>query len=128
ISPLAKAYNDDGTINKYPLGTTSTLINPLWNLNESINQAKDNSYNINLVGEYQIFKNLNYRLNTSLRRFNREHAIYMTSEHGTGQYTDGEASITNNLREEYLVENILDYHLDFSENHQWDVTGVQGVN
>ncbi len=128
ISPLAKAFNDDGSINKYPLGANSTLINPLWNLKESTNQAKDNSFTINLVGNYQILKNLHYKLNTSLRRYNRYHNVYMTSQHGVGQYTDGEAIVENSRRQEYLIENILDYNFQIGMAHQFAITAMQGVN
>lgn len=128
ISPLAKAFKGDGSINKYPLGPNSTLINPLWNLKESANQAKNNSFSIHLVGNYQILKNLHYKLNTSFRQFNRNHNIYLTSKHGVGQYTNGKATVEHSRHKEYLIENILKYYFQIGEANQFAITAMQSVS
>lgn len=128
ISPLAKAFNDDGSLNEYPLGTTSRTINPLWNIRESKNQAKSDAFRINLVGNYHILKNLNYKLNTSLSRSTTDQGIYLSREHSVGVYTDGKATINNSARKEFLVENILNYDFNLGEMNQFDVTAMQGVN
>ena len=88
---------------------SSTTINPLWNIRESDNDIKTNLFNLNLVGNYKLTKNFSYKLNTLLSRRYTDQGIYITSIHGSGVTDKGRANVINNLREEYLIENIIPY-------------------
>jgi TonB-linked SusC/RagA family outer membrane protein len=125
ISPLAKPFNNDGTLNEYPLGPASRTINPLWNIQNSKNQNKTRRFHINLVGKYDILKNLTYTLKTSLGRTGTDHGIYLTSKHSSGQNTNGKATITDGRGGEYLIDNILDYKFNIGTNNEFKITALQ---
>ncbi|MEO5946172.1 MAG: TonB-dependent receptor, partial [Chitinophagaceae bacterium] len=130
ISPFAGPYDDMGNLVRNVAGTnaSSTTINPLWNIRESDNDIKTNLFNLNLVGNYKLTKNFSYKLNTLLSRRYTDQGIYITSIHGSGVTDQGRANVINNLREEYLIENILNYKGQLSDNHRFDATLVQSVN
>ncbi len=129
LSPLAKPFNKDGSLVEHPLGPATTSINPLWNLAESENKAKTDAFHINVALNYQILKNLKYRLNTAISRENTNHDIYLSKKHSVGANTDGKATIINNRKSEYLIENILNYHFGLGEGvHNFDITAMQSVN
>ncbi len=130
ISPFAGPYDDKGNLVRNVAGTnaSSTTINPLWNIRESDNDIKTNLFNINLVGNYKLTKNFSYRLNTLLSRRYVDQGTYVTRQHSAGVTDNGQASVTNTLREEYLVENILNYKGQLSNDHRFDATVVQSTN
>lgn len=130
ISPFAGPYDDMGNLVRNVAGTnaSSTTINPLWNIRESDNDIKTNLFNLNLVGNYKLTKNFSYKLNTLLSRRYTDQGIYITSIHGSGVTDKGRANVINNLREEYLIENIINYKGQLSDKHKFDATFVQSVN
>ncbi len=127
LSPLARPFDSLGNINKYPLGPTSLTINPLWNNRESVNEAKTNTYNLNIVLDYRILKGLSYKVNSLISRITTDEGSYITRLHGSGVIPQGRASVTNSLREEYLLENILNYDLNINKNNHVDFTAVGSV-
>jgi len=130
ISPFAGPYDENRNLVRNVAGTnaSSTTINPLWNIRESDNDVKTNLFNLNLVGNYRLTKNFSYKLNTLLSRRYTDQGIYISSIHGSGVTDKGRANVINNLREEYLIENIVNYKGQLSDNHRFDVTLVQSVN
>lgn len=130
ISPFAGPYDEFGNLVKNVAGTnaSSTTINPLWNIRESDNDIKTNLFNLNLVGNYKLNKNFSYKLNTLLSRRNIDQGIYISRLHSAGVTDNGRATVSNTLREEYLVENILNYKGQLSNDHRFEATVVQSVN
>ena len=130
ISPLNSPYDANGNLIKNVAGTnaSSSTINPLWNMRESDNDTKVNFYNLNLVGNYRIAKNLSYKLNTLLSRRNVDEGVYISKLHSAGVTPNGSATVANTLREEYLLENIFNYNIQANENHRVDITFVQSLN
>ena len=129
ISPLAKPYDENGNLNKYPLGEGSTTVNPLWNINESTNEVRTRLSDINLVANYDITSNLSYRFNTFLRNRISDQGIYRTSKHTSGDNgVDGRATLSNEIYKDLLVENIIDYSPKINENHVLNFTFVHAVN
>lgn len=128
ISPLAKPYDSAGNLNKFPLGPNNLTVNPLWNIRESTNDLETNLYNINFVVNYKITKGLSYKLNTLLSRTNTNQGIYLTRKHSQGLTPQGVATIADGIRNEYLIENILNYEADINSANHIDVTAVQSVN
>ena len=107
---------------------SSSTINPLWNIRESDYDVKTNLFNLNLVGNYKITKNFSYKLNSLLSRRNNDIGQYQSRLHSAGAGLVGIATVSNTLREEYLLENILNYKGSISNNHRFDVTLVQSIN
>ncbi|PQJ80534.1 SusC/RagA family TonB-linked outer membrane protein [Polaribacter porphyrae] len=127
-SPLGRAYNDDGTITQFPSGEDGSAFNPLWNLRESDDDEKGNDFVINFIPTYQITDNLKYQLTTSFTRRTSERGRYQSSLSAAGDTDRGIASITNQLKEAYFVENIINYDKVINENNKFDVTLAQTVS
>lgn len=130
ISPFEGPYDEFGNLVKNVAGTnaSSSTINPLWNIRESKYDVKTNLFNLNLVGNYKISKNFSYKVNTLLSRRNVDQGIYISRLHSAGVTDNGRATVSNTLREEYLIENILNYKGQLSSDHRFDATIVQSVN
>src|SRR5690606_13595615 len=108
---------------------SSSTINPLWSIKESANDVKSNFYNINLVGNYRILDNLSYKINTLFSNRNVDEGSYRTRLHQEGMGSvNGKAVVSDFKRQEYLVENILNYNLNINDIHQFDITAVQSIN
>ncbi len=130
ISPFEGPYDEFGNLVKNVAGTnaSSSTINPLWNIRESDYDVKTNLFNLNLVGNYKLSKNFSYKVNTLLSRRNIDQGIYISRLHSAGVTDNGRATVSNTLREEYLIENILNYKGQLSSNHRFDATIVQSLN
>lgn len=127
LSPLGQAYDDDGNLVRYPVGSAS-YTNPLWNINESTNDIKSNSYDAYFVLKYDFHRNWTYTLNTSLGRKGIDEGLFYGLTHSTGKNTNGLARISNSLRENFLIENIVRYENQFNENNKLDVTLMQSID
>ncbi|PKP44539.1 MAG: TonB-dependent receptor [Bacteroidetes bacterium HGW-Bacteroidetes-13] len=130
ISPLASPRDEDGNLISRVAGAnaSSSTQNPLFNIQESDNATKINFYNLNVVGDYQITKNLSYKVNTLFTRRLTDVGTFLSSLHPAGITPNGSATVSNTLREEYLIENILNYNGQITDNHRFDVTFVQSIN
>jgi len=127
LPPVAKAFDDDGQISRYPLGDYQ-LYNPLWNMREYINDFESNKMSINLIGDYSISESLTYKMNAFAYRNNAFEGEYLTSKHQGGVASTGRATIINFSNKEYLIENILTYNKSFNQDNNIDITLVQSVN
>ncbi|WP_187270944.1 SusC/RagA family TonB-linked outer membrane protein [Neolewinella aurantiaca] len=126
-SPLGLAYDANGDLTQFPSGEELSAINPLWNLREQSNDTKGNDFVINVTPNWQITKNLMYQLKTNFTRRNIEGGQYQSSLSSAGDDVNGIARINNQLRESYLVENILTYNKEFNYNHIVNLTLVQSA-
>ncbi|MCF7559201.1 TonB-dependent receptor [Sabulilitoribacter multivorans] len=127
FSPLGRAYNPDGSLTQFPSGEELSATNPLWNLREQDNDEKGNDFVINVTPTWQITKNLQYQLKTNLTRKSSERGQYQSSLSSPGDTDRGIARIDNQLRESYLIENILTYDKEFNDNHKFNFTFVQSI-
>jgi len=128
LSPLYRAYNDDGSINELPAtgSIDNNTRNPLLiNNSELWKQQRKRLRTFNsLYGEVQITEGLRYRLNVGLD--------YFTD--GLGDYRGSNTPFQNGgvntlqLRNEdnwsYTLENLLMYDKTFAEKHKLSVTGL----
>lgn len=130
ISPFTGPYDANGNLVRDLAGAnaSSSSINPLWNIREADNDIKTNLFNLNLVGNYKLSKNFSYKLNTLLSRRYTDQGQYLSSLHSAGNGLKGIATVSNTLREEYLLENILNYKGQLSADHRFDVTLLQSIN
>lgn len=130
ISPFTGPYDASGNLVKLLAGAnaSSSAVNPLWDIRESNTDSKTNFYNINLVGNYKFTKNLSYKLNTLNSRRYVDDGSYISTIHSKGVALGGIADVASTLREEYLIENILNYKVQIGDNNKFDFTAVQSVN
>lgn len=128
ISPLGSAYDEDGNVTRYPSGEELSAVNPIWNLREQSNDEKGNDFVINITPSYKITNDLTYQLKTNFTRKNSERGQYQSSLSSSGDKDRGIARIDNQLREAYLVENILTFDKELNENNKLNVTLVQAID
>ncbi|WP_179005616.1 SusC/RagA family TonB-linked outer membrane protein [Winogradskyella forsetii] len=127
VSPLGNAYNDDGSLARFPSGEEGTAINPLVNLREQNHEEKGNDYVINVTPIWKITNDLQYQLKANLTRRTSERGQYQSSLSGAGDDVRGRARLYNTLQESYLVENILTYDKALNDDHKLNVTLVQST-
>ncbi|GAB3855151.1 TonB-dependent receptor [Hymenobacter terrigena] len=114
-SPYGQVYNPDGTYNIFPEFPERNFVSPLIDLTtQRVNR------NNQLVGTGYLevkptfVEGLTYRLNGNYS--NRPY--YTASYRGRlANNNNGAASITNDLRRNYTLENILTYNKDFGKHH-----------
>ena len=130
ISPFTGPYDASGNLVKLLAGAnaSSSTVNPLWDNRESNTDFKTNFYNVNLVGNYKLSKNFSYKLNTLLSRRFVDEGSYISTIHSKGVALSGIANVASTLREEHLIENILNYNGQIGDNHKLDFTLVQSIN
>ncbi|MCP9236110.1 TonB-dependent receptor [Lewinella sp. JB7] len=129
ISPLARPFDDNGDLAKFPLGEGSTTVNPLWNIRESDNQRETTLVDLNFVGNYELLPGLSYKLNTFFRNRAANQGLYRSSQHSEGDADiQGLATLTNTFYREYLLENIVNYSPEINENNKLDLLFVQATN
>lgn len=128
FSPLGSAYDADGNLVRYPSGEELSATSPLWNLRESDNDEKGNDFVVNILPSFQITKDLQYQLKASMTRKNSERGQYQSSLSSSGATDHGIARIDNQLREAFLVENILTYDKQFNKNNGFNLTLVQAAD
>jgi TonB-linked SusC/RagA family outer membrane protein len=129
ISPLARPFDEEGNLIREPLGGSTTRVNPLWNIREATNEVTTNLYDLNFVGVYNFMPTLSYEFNTFYRNRDGEQGIYQSSLHPAGDSgVDGIATLGTNSYNEFLIENIVNYSPQITNDHQLDLTFVQSVN
>lgn len=127
LPPLAKVRDENGELVQYPTGEPNTT-NPLWNIRESTNELFANEYQFTLFGEYKIFDNFKYKLNSYISRRNTSGGSYQTSLHSSAFATEGKATVYADSRDEYLIENIFTYDYNINNRNRFDLTFMQSVN
>ncbi len=127
-SPLGNAFNADGSIAEFPSGEEGSATNPLWNLREQDHDEKGNDFVVTIMPKYQISDNLQYQLKASMTRKNSERGQYLSSLSSGGESDRGIARIENQLREAFLVENILTYDKEINDNNNFNITLVQAID
>ena len=129
ISPLARPFDENGNVVKFPLGESTTTVSPLWNIRESDNQIETTLIDLNFVGNYEIVPGLSYKLNTFFRNRAANQGIYRSTQHSEADADiRGLATLGNTFYREYLVENIVNYVPTLNEDHELDFTFVQATN
>ncbi|MGB3798943.1 MAG: TonB-dependent receptor, partial [Lewinella sp.] len=129
ISPLARPFDENGNIVKFPLGEGSTTVSPLWNIRESDNQIETTLIDLNFVGNYELFPGLSYKLNTFFRNRAADQGTYQSTQHSEGDADiQGIATLGNEFYREFLIENIVNYSPAINDNNVLDFTFVQATN
>jgi len=132
LSPLFKAYNDNGTVNYFPSAGSAdgTIGNPLTLYDKSLwSQQRKRLRTFNsLYGEVKIFDGLKYRLNVGLDYYSDAFGQYygkntpMIGNAGVSQ-----AQVQNGNSLSYTLENLLIYDKTIAEKHKINFTGLYSV-
>ncbi|TZF81003.1 TonB-dependent receptor [Pedobacter sp. BS3] len=124
FNPLTTAYNPDGSPTIYPWPEDTFFANPLAptlasNDDETYKVLTNNYLNIDLP----FIKGLSYRLNTGIEYTSREQKTYYGMNTRTGVQNKGSLGTRNNLENNLLIENILNYNRTFGK-HTISFTGL----
>lgn len=139
--PFGKLYNEDGTLNPYPLTDNNSVINLLLNQDRSVYRNNPNNTRIYVQPYIRLtpLKGLslesrlsaNYSYGTT-NKFVGYGSYEFYDKAGTGilnatkeeqsKYTS--ASIKNNRSWGYQWENILTYNFRIARDHEFTLTGV----
>ena len=129
LNPLARPFDEDGNLNKFPLGEGSTAVNPLWNIREADDQTETTLTDLNFVGNYDILPGLSYKLNTFFRNRSVNRGIYRSTQHAEADADiQGLATLSDRFYREYLIENIVNFTPTINDANQLDFTFVQATN
>lgn len=128
VPPLAKVYNDDGTLREDVTEAGESHYNPLWNIDYSDTQVNADRYLINLFADWTISKKFSYRANGSISKRINDSYSYDGTRHTTGRNTNGSGQVSSSVADDYLFENIFNYNEDFNKKHHFDATLMQSIN
>lgn len=125
MNPLTEAYDVDGKLLLQPNIDDMSVTNPLEGLNI---QKEDVARNINTINYLQVsfpfLKGLSFK---TLAGYNFRTRLIESYQSSTatlsGQSKDGVASVNNQYKEDWSIENILNYNTNFGL-HNLDLTGV----
>ncbi|MCH7412307.1 TonB-dependent receptor [Belliella sp. R4-6] len=126
LSPLNSPFDSEG--NLQPTAGDGNASNPLWNNREYYNTEKIHNYLFNVFSDLKILPNLNYRLNLSANGRFSSSEVYRSSLHQLGSNTNGTGSLGRSQTMDLLMENILNYKMDFGKLGTLDATFVQAAN
>ncbi|GLB49168.1 SusC/RagA family TonB-linked outer membrane protein [Neptunitalea lumnitzerae] len=124
LSPLGKAFDDNGDILFRPTTDEGKLINPLSQFQNAVNENFTTRLFASLYAEYEVFNGLTYKLkagpdykHTFSGYFNGEETI---ANQGQGTTAGNSNSEVTSL----TVENILDFTKQINANNHLNVTLV----
>lgn len=135
LSPLMPAYDSTGTLIVSPTGNTTDRVsqyNPLLlknNNNSWVDKiTRFRSFN-SIYGEYQVMKDLKYRLNVGLDYRRQENDQFRKSDSKLAPsyfrpLKGNTASVNNAEGLGYTLENILTYDKTFKGKHKINITGL----
>ena len=137
VSPYALPYLPDGRLRYYTDGASASRVNPLWPV--EYGGEKENRYsNFNLGGHISInipwVEGLNFRINASYGERNTNNKSFRHENYyvallgeedieGKGQepeyfsLKDANGSISNSVRKNWVIDNILSYARQFGEHY-----------
>jgi TonB-linked SusC/RagA family outer membrane protein len=121
--PLGQPFNEDGSITREVTGTGD--INPLWRIDNYDREINDEYVNFSTFANVTLINGLTYRLGANIRSNNRETGMYQTKDYPG---STGEGSISNWLRTNWLIDNVLTYELPLNPDvHDLTLTMIQSI-
>lgn len=127
-NPLARPYNEDGSLNLRP-GADPLIYNPLADLEEEA--FIDNRQRLRVFGsvyaELDLLENLNYRVDFApdIQEYRRGvfQSAQTTARNGDSPYAEKEEERIYT----YTLENVLTYSNEFADVHALEVTGLYSL-
>lgn len=125
MSPLTEPYKEDGTLNLQPNRDDSSVKNPLEGLNV---QKEDVARSMNTTNflhiQFPFVKGLSFK---TIAGYSYRSRLIESYESRTatfeGESKKGVATVNNQYKQEWSIENILNYNRQFGV-HALDLTGV----
>lgn len=127
MNPLATPYNEDGSINFYPISEVTNVTNPLDYLNfqkEVVTRSVITNNYIEITPS--LIKGLTYKLNAAYNFRNSITEGYRGRNTLAGIKVNGRGSNSNTYKEGWLLENIINYKRSFGLNN-FDLTALYGA-
>lgn len=122
-SPLGSIYNENGEPEEYI--NTSHDRNPVYNIMHAKREIESRDTRLSGFIEADLFKGFTYRFSSSWRNRFAEDGIFKDSKYPSG----GTGSISNAGREDFLIDNIINYHVPFlPKSHKLSATAVQSYD
>src|SRR5690606_28019961 len=115
MNPLTRPYNDAGQLNYRPNPDDLSMVNPL----EPLNYTKEDVARGAITNNYlhvdaPFLEGLSYRLLTGFNFRNRLIEQYKSSTNTlSGSQVGGEANLNNQYKQDWSIENIVNYQKDF---------------
>ncbi len=128
MPPLAKVYNEDGSLREDVTEAGESHYNPLWNINHSQNNSQTDRLLVNVFLDWKIARGITYRANGSMSDRVVHANSYLGTRHTTGRNNNGEASVNTSFAKDYLLENILNFTKRINSEHNLDATLMQSIN
>ncbi len=120
-SPLTVPYDSAGNFVAYPNSREGLAANPLLDYQAGQHKNETKGYRLfsNLFAEYNLFKDLTYRIN-----FGTDLNVTRNGQYtGTLAGSINEASVSNDMDFAYTIENILTYNKTINQ-HKLNVVGL----
>lgn len=124
MSPLTKVYNEDGTLNRFPLGDPLTK-NPYVNEDDKYYKDKTEEWKVFLrfFAEIKLSKNFTYNTNFSYNPSFSARGYYYDGRSTATQDDTNTAGVHNNRKASWAWNNVLNYTLNIKK-HALALTGV----
>jgi len=120
ILPIAKPYNDDGTVNTYPAPGYDSQMNPL--LDDVSGAVDDNYYTTRFIGsvyfKWDIIKNLTLQSNLGANIENTRHGYFYDQYTLIGAGTSSESGAEITQDRGLTWENTLNYLWKINKNNE----------
>ena len=125
MNPLIQPYDSEGNQLLFPWPEEPRFGNPLQNLLAENDDITNKIFTNNFIEiDIPFLKGLSYKLNTGVEYENRKADTYFGTNTVTGILApNGRLSSLNSIRENYLLENIINYNRLFGK-HDLAFTGL----
>ncbi|MFY0256373.1 TonB-dependent receptor [Chitinophaga sp. 30R24] len=125
LNPLGVPYDSSGKLLFRPNNDEGQRVNPLMDIQNYVNQTYKTRIFSSLYGEWDITKDLNYRLNVGPEVESDRNGMFAGSLTTTNQGGSASASVSNIEMTSVTIENILKYTHTFAQYHHLNVTLLQ---
>ena len=120
-SSLLRPLNDDGTPNQYGGGVP----NPLYIVNENINDIKFTRIISNSALTYDIMEGLTFGTRLNVDFLVRDRKVYSNTIYGYSVPNGGELTDSHAQNVTYVIQNYLDYNWALNDDHSFDFKVLQ---
>lgn len=126
-SPLSVPFNEDGSINIYPIADDPRKLNPIETLlYDDLNKRYAASANNYLNIDLPFIKGFSYRLNTGIQYSSTEKNWYRGSNTNRSDDLKGESQTNSGVSYSLILENIFSYKREFKK-HNLFLTGLYSL-
>jgi TonB-linked SusC/RagA family outer membrane protein len=125
LNPLGIPYDSTGKLLFRPNNDEGQRVNPISVINNTINQRYKTRVFASMYGEWDITKDLTYRLNIGPEMEASKEGYFKGSETDDNQGGNATAGLSNSDMFSITVENILKYNKQLSKSQRLGVTLLQ---